>query len=65
MGHGLNRKRGPLDRKILATLTLVVEYENIDGIHDVADELLDKAREYGGVKQATLEILQPVKEELV
>lgn len=63
MGHGV--KHTPAEREVLATLTLVIEYENIEGIHEVAEELLDKAREYGGLKQATLEILKPIKEELV
>ena len=59
------KTQAPKERNILATLTLVIEYECIEGIHDVAQDMLDKAREYGGLKQATLEILKPIKEELV
>lgn len=49
-----------------ARFTLVVEYD-VDSIpsSNELDELIDRAREYGYVKQATWELLTLVKKELV
>jgi hypothetical protein len=50
--------------KIVARLTLVVEYEDIPDAREI-EEVLDSARNYGGVKRATFETLELVKKELV
>ena len=60
-----NKLTAPDSWKDIATLTMVVEFESADGIHQQCDEIIEKAREYGWPRIATLEIKGPTKEELV
>ncbi len=48
-----------------ATLIMEIEFESVDGIHQQCNEIIEKAREYGWPKKATLSITQPFTEELV
>ena len=47
-----------------AVVRLVVEYDTMPSDTEVS-ELLDSARNYGGIKSATMEILGPVKRDLL
>ena len=55
------------ERIAIARLTLVVEWDKETGAPDRQDleEILDKAKETGDVRQATFETLALRKEELV
>lgn len=49
--------------KVIATLTLVVEYEELPDNSEIED-VLDKAREVGYVQKASFTVLRAVTKEL-
>lgn len=57
-------KKPAKNEKVIATLELIVEYESIPDQHEI-EQLIEKAREYGGPIKADLTIHKSYKTSLL
>lgn len=60
----MKRPKIPRCEKTVATFEMVVSYEELPSQSEI-QELIEKAREYGGVDKATLTIHKRIVQEIV